>query len=193
MNPFEWNKILGAALFSLLIFMVVTIVGDEIFHQETGEVAGMDAAEPEDTLEVVVEGPSFDELLVNASVSSGERSFTKCQACHTANQGGRHQIGPNLWNVVGRTVAGLGDYAYSSALLAIGGTWDYQTLNDFLSSPSQAAPGTKMSFAGIRTEEERANLIVYLRLQADSPLALPAIQSAPEEDVSPQETETGTE
>lgn len=180
MDSFEWNKIAGALILSLLIFMGVTILSDEVFHGEQDVFFGPEGEAEAATDAVVLDQPetNFLALIVDANVGAGERSFRKCQACHTANEGGDNRVGPNLYNVVGGTVAGKASFSYSGAMSGKGGTWTYEELSAFLENPGKAVPGTKMSFAGLRKEDERANVIAYLRMQSSNPVPLPAAPEA---------------
>lgn len=112
-------------------------------------------------------------LLASAPVDQGETLFKKCTACHTGEKGGANKVGPNLWNVVGDPKAAHSGFSYSEALKKVGGDWSYDDLNHFIASPKSFAPGTKMTFAGLKKTEERAALIAYLRTLDDSPAPLP--------------------
>lgn len=116
--------------------------------------------------------------LANASPAKGEKIFLQCRACHLATPDGRHTVGPNLWGVIGREVASQPDFPYSDALQAIGGNWDYETLNRYLFDPAAMAPGSRMVFAGLKRANDRAHVIAYLRaLTNEEPLALPAMSA----------------
>lgn len=118
--------------------------------------------------------PPIMPLLASADGHQGEDVAKKCLACHTLTKGGPNRVGPNLWGVLGRKTAAAADYSYSSALQAQKDKiWDYDRLNNFLAAPQKFAPGTKMTFAGLAKAEDRANIIIYLRGLADSPMALP--------------------
>ena len=112
-------------------------------------------------------------LLGSADAAKGAEVFKKCSACHTINQGGANGIGPNLYGTMGEAVAqGKGGYPFSDALKKVGGTWDFDKMSLWLSSPRKLAPGTKMTFAGLSNPQDRANVIVYLNSQGSNlPLA----------------------
>lgn len=115
--------------------------------------------------------------MAKAEVAKGEAIFAKCKACHVAAQGGANGIGPNLWGVVGAPKAAHPGFAYSDALKAKGGNWDFASLDEWLTSPAKFATGTKMSFAGISDPMQRADLILYLNAQGSN-LPLPAAEAA---------------
>ena len=83
------------------------------------------------------------------------------------------ELGPSLWNIVGRPKAAVGDFEYSPELLRDHGTWGYGALNSFLAAPYRYLPGTKMDFAGIKDEERRSALIAFLATLSDTPVPLP--------------------
>jgi cytochrome c len=118
-------------------------------------------------------GGDFAQLLAAADPTEGERSAKICKACHTFEAGAPNKIGPALHNVVGRDIASAPGFSYSSALQSKDGTWDYDQLNQFLTSPKEFAPGTKMAFAGLKKPEQRAAVIAYLRSITDNPPPLP--------------------
>jgi cytochrome c len=122
-------------------------------------------------------GPPIEALLATADPAKGQQVFAKCAACHTVNQGGANGIGPNLWGTLGMRIAGHAGFGYSSALSGKGGTWDFATMNEWLQSPRRFAPGTTMSFAGLSSAEDRANLMAYLNTQGSN-LPLPAVPAA---------------
>ena len=113
-------------------------------------------------------------LLAAADATAGQSVAKKCKACHTFDQGGANKLGPNLWNIVNRQIAGTAGFKFSPALQGLSGeTWTFEALDAFLTKPKDYAPGTKMSFGGLKKPEARANLIAYLRSLSDNPAALP--------------------
>jgi cytochrome c len=195
MDSFEFNKVLGALLGTVFIVFTIGIVSDSIFAAPVPEKEGFAivAAEPEEGgaggAEAAAEVP-VAALLASANAEAGAAVFKKCAACHSIEKGGPNKVGPDLWDVVNRPIASHGGFAYSSAMkdFSEGGkvVWDYDHLNHFLASPKGYVKGTAMGFAGIKKDDERANLIAYLRSQADSPAPLPeASAPAPENTAAP--------
>lgn len=114
-------------------------------------------------------------LLASANPDEGAKIAKKCAACHDFTKGGPNKVGPNLWGVVNRPIAEHEGFSYSAALSEKKGqNWDFDHLNHFLTSPKAYAAGTKMTFAGISKDAERADVIDYLRSLSDSPVPLPA-------------------
>lgn len=119
--------------------------------------------------------PSIEALLAKADPAQGEKVFQKCASCHTVNQGGAAGIGPNLYAILGDDIGkGRGGFAFSDSLGKKGGKWDFATLNTWLKNPRGFADGTKMTFAGLESGEDRAAVIAYLNKQGSN-LPLPAV------------------
>jgi len=106
-------------------------------------------------------------------VAAGKKIFKKCAACHSITKGGKNKIGPALYNVVGRKVGEVTDYKYSKALAAYNKEWNFEELNGFLIKPAKYIKGTKMAYAGLKKEKDRASIIKYLNQNSDSPVPLP--------------------
>lgn len=112
-------------------------------------------------------------MLASADADDGQKVARKCAACHTFDEGGANRVGPNLWGVVNKDVGSHEGYSYSSAMADLGGEWTYEKLDAFLADPKGYVSGTKMSFAGIKDPEDRADLIAYLRSLSGDPAPLP--------------------
>jgi cytochrome c len=168
------NTIAGWVLGAGIVALGASIVTGELFHSERPEKMGypIEGVEEEGAAGAEAEQP-IAMFLASADAGKGEAVFKKCGACHTVTQGGANGLGPNLWGVVGKPVAHLGGaFAYSDALKSHGGTWDWESLSQWLKSPKTFAPGTKMTFAGLSKPEDRANLLAWLNAQGSN-LPLP--------------------
>lgn len=177
----RFNTIAGWALFAGIIALGGGIVSSKLFHAERPEKMGYAIEGVEAEGEGAAAGPGLNTLLASADVAAGEKVFAKCAACHTVNQGGANGIGPNLYATVGEAVAtGKGGFAFSDALKKKGGSWTFEALDHWLTSPREFAPGTKMTFAGLGNPADRANLIAWLNTQGSN-LPLPAADAAPAE------------
>jgi cytochrome c len=191
MSDLRMNSIAGVVLASVLGVMAVGVAAESIIHPNYPEKAGY---LPEVELESAggpaapAGPPDFGVIFADATqveelIARGERVAAQCRACHTFEAGGANGIGPNLHDAFGRAVAGHAGFAYSEAMAAHGGVWDYLQLNDFLRSPAQDIRGTKMAFAGLRNDQDRVAMIAYLRSLSPNNVALPAPlpQAAPVE------------
>ena len=179
MDSFEINKIIAAVLLVALLVIGIGKVSNILFYVEKPKTPGY-AVEVEQasgssitTTEVVEKVVDIAALMALGDVASGEKIFKKCAACHSINKGGKHKIGPALYNVVGRKVGGVEDYKYSKALIAYEKEWTFEELNGFLKKPAKYIKGTKMAYAGLRKEADRASVIKYLNENSDSPVPLP--------------------
>ena len=176
----RFNTVAGWALFAGIIALGGGIVSHKMFTTERPEKMGyaIQGVEAEGAGGAVDAGPPLPVLLAKADPAAGEKVFGKCAACHSINQGGANGIGPNLYATVGEGVAeGKAGFAFSDALKKVGGKWDFDKLNKWLTGPRDFAPGTKMTFAGLSNPVDRANVIVYLNKQGSN-LPLPKADEA---------------
>ena len=179
MDSFEINKIVAAILMVALLIIGIGKISGIIFHVEKPKIPGytveIDPVDSDATPKTVSvkEKVDISALMAMGDAVSGEKIFKKCAACHSIIQGGKNKIGPALYNVVGRKAGDIGDYKYSKALVAYEKEWTFEELNGFLIKPAKWIKGTKMAYAGLRKEEDRASVIKYLNKNSDNPLPLP--------------------
>jgi cytochrome c len=189
MDSREIARIFAALLTAVLIAALSSFIADAIYPLHKGTVGASVvvvateaepapvAAESAPTVapaDPAAEPAGMAALLAGADPAAGAKAVRKCTACHSLDKGGKNKIGPNLWDIIGRPIGAAAGYKYSAALKGKSGeTWGFENLDAFLAKPKGWAPGTKMSFAGIKKPGQRANLIAYLRSLSDSPAALP--------------------
>jgi len=180
MDSFEINKIIAAVLIVALLVIGLGKLSKVIFYVEKPEtpgyaveIADVVTASSETTPETANEKVNISALMAMGDIATGEKVFKKCAACHSIIKGGKNKIGPALYNVVGRQVGGVSDYKYSKALSEYKKDWTFEELNGFLLKPSKWIKGTKMAYAGLRKESDRASVIKYLNENSDSPIPLP--------------------
>ena len=181
MDSFEINKIIAAILLVALLVIGLGKISNVIFHVESpktqgysvkvGQVTSLsDEKQNNKDQETSVD---ISAIMALGNVEKGEKIFKKCAACHSIVKDGGNKIGPALYNVVGREVGSLSDYKYSKALLKYTKDWTFEELNGYLKKPTTYLKGTKMAFAGLRKEEDRASVIKYLNKNSDNPKQLP--------------------
>ena len=180
MDSFELNKIIAAVLLVALLVIGIGKISDIIFHVKKPDKPGYEvevtqnvSVETKATSEVNDKKIDIAALMALGDLTTGEKVFKKCAACHSIVKGGKNNIGPALYNVVGRKVGVVDDYKYSKALSNYGKEWTFEELNGYLLKPAKWIKGTKMAFAGLRKEKDRASVILYLNKNSDNPLTLP--------------------
>ena len=168
MDTFEWTKIMGAFCGALLFFLLLNWVTEIIYHESHDHHGEQKLAyylevEAENIEEMKSEVEEVDilALLENADIDKGKKVFGKCKSCHKLNEG-ENGVGPHLYGIIGRQIASVQGFKYSKALVGLQGVWDVEELNKYLAKPAGFAPGTAMSFAGLKKDADRANLIQYL-------------------------------
>ncbi|MGD9864592.1 MAG: cytochrome c family protein [Pseudodonghicola sp.] len=155
------TKAAAGFLGAFLVLLLAKWAAEGIYHtQAHGEASYVIETASDEPAEAAPE-VSFDEMMASADVAKGAKVFKKCQACHKAEEG-VNATGPSLYGVVGRPVASVAGFGYSAAMSGHGGDWTPEALNEFLTKPAAAVPGTAMSFAGLGKEADRVNLIAYL-------------------------------
>lgn len=163
----ESNKILAAILLAGIIAMLAGFLSHKVIESETlaENAYKIESASPAAVASVAATAEPIKDLLAAADPAQGEKISKMCSSCHTMGKGEPNRIGPNLHGVTGSALASVAGFAYSDALKAKGGSWDKDSLNEFLWSPQKFAPRNKMSFAGLKKPEDRAALIKWLSMQ----------------------------
>ena len=179
MDSFEVNKIIAAILLVALLIIGIGKISDLVFYVKKPEKSGYNVEIPKDgnNTEVAkaeeLQKIDISTLLAMGTVEHGEKVFKKCSACHVINKGGDNKIGPALYGVLGRNVAAIEDYKYSKAMSNYKKEWTFEEMNGYLRKPQAYIKGTKMAFAGLRKDKDRASVILYLNQNSDNPLLLP--------------------
>jgi len=176
MDSFEINKIVAAVLVVFLVVFGIGKISDIIFHVEKPntsaykvEVSTASSTQDLNSDQLV----DITALLAMGNVDDAKKVWKKCSACHSIKKDGKNKIGPALYNVLGRNVAALNDYKYSKALATYGKSWTFKEMNGFLTKPQAYIKGTKMAFAGLKKEKDRASIILFMNQNSDNPLPLP--------------------
>lgn len=214
MGDLFWNKVFGAILAVFLIIMGLQTLSGSLFsmggeggHHGEEEHSLNDWAHSRfayytDIAETGGSGPIEEEaydlgaMLASADASSGERAFkAKCSTCHTIEQGGPNGTGPNLFGILTSTHAHREGFGYSSAMQATAGEpWNYENIDHWLENPSSYIRGTSMAFAGLRRDDERADVIAYLASMTPNAPAFPEPlpeEEAPEGEATDASAEAG--
>ena len=182
MDSFEINKIIASILLTALIIIGIGKIVDILFYVEKPKLSAykvegidQDSSSQQKSVktEQAVEAVDIKVLLAMGDLAHGEKVFKKCTACHMIAADGKNKIGPNLWGVIGRTAGAIDDYNYSKAMKAYAKEWTFEEMNSYLIKPQAYIKGTKMAFAGLRKEKDRASVILYMNSKSSSPKPLP--------------------
>ena len=177
MDSFEINKIIAAVLVTVLLVFGIGKISDLVFHIKKPDVQGykveIKVGEATAVQASVENKVDISALLAVGNLELGKKVFKKCAACHSIKVDGKNKIGPKLWSVMFRPVGSVADYKYSKTLASYGKEWTWEEMNGFLIKPSKWIKGNKMGFAGLKKEEDRASVMLYLNQNSDSPKELP--------------------
>ena len=178
MDSLKFNKIAAGLLCAGLLIMAFIKLGNLLVEpQKISKNSYPIKLENNKSKSTKVSSASVIEpilsLISGADIDAGKKIAKKCTACHGFESGGKNKVGPNLYNIVNKSIA-KSDFSYSKAFLALNGKWSYEELNKFIYKPVKYAKGTKMNFAGLKKKNDRANLIAWLRTLSDNPVSLPA-------------------
>ncbi len=136
---------------------------DAVAEEAATEEAATEEAATEEA--AADEATGFAALVAAADLVAGERAYNACRACHVL-EAGNNRVGPYLHGVVDREIGAAEGFRYSSAFEALDGAWTYDELNAFLENPREYAPGNRMSYPGLRDEQERAAVIAYIEAES---------------------------
>jgi len=181
MDSFEINKIIASILLVALLIIGISKISNIIFKVDKLDSSAYKVELPDDGAKQITEKDTMkaddkvdiSALMALGDIAHGEKVFKKCSACHSIEAGGGNKIGPALYNVVGRKIAAVEDYKYSKALVEYKKNWSFEELNGFLIKPQKWIKGTKMAYAGLRKEKDRASVILYMNSKGDNPKPLP--------------------
>ena len=177
MDGFELNKIIAAILATVVVVFGINKVTDIIFSPDKPQQSAYKVEKIEPALTTVSStgeaAVGINELLAMGTIEHGEKVFKRCSACHMIAAGGKNMIGPNLWSILGKKTGVASGYKYSKALAAYGKDWTFEEMNGFLIKPSAHIKGTKMAFAGLKKEKDRASVILFMNTKSDKPLPTP--------------------
>lgn len=175
LDSFELSKMAGAVLCALLVIVGFRTGLEIAEHGRPREKPGFvlpapaaeGAAPAAGAPAAPAAAPAFDahavaEAAASGDVAAGQKIFSKCAACHSAEHGGPNKVGPNLAGVVGRPKASHEGFNYSDAMKAKGGNWTLDDLAAFVHNPKGFVPGTKMLFPGVADAGDLSNLLAYL-------------------------------
>ena len=174
------NKIIVSIALAIILVLGINKIADVIFFVKKPEKSAYQVASVTTTGSITANETSSESsesvnimsLFASTSAADGKKVFKKCTACHSIAQGGGNKIGPALWGILGRKAGSVSDYKYSKAMATHGKNWSFEEINNFLIKPKDWIKGTKMSFAGLKNEKDRAAVILYMNENTNSPLPL---------------------
>ncbi len=155
----------ASLFFAFIIVVLVSVVANVLYRATNPHKRGFFiefATDGKPVVKAPEKIPDLSQLLASADFARGEKIFKKCSSCHNINQGEGAKVGPNLYSVVGRKKGSMAGFNYSEALIAKGGAWSAEEINQFITKPKNYIAGTKMAFAGLKKPQDRADVILYL-------------------------------
>jgi len=172
------NKIIVSIVLTAILIFLINKITDSIFYVEKPEKSAYQVASVNNDADTTTSETSSDsgnimEVFASTSAADGAKVFKKCAACHSVNKGGGNKIGPKLWNVMFRPAGSVAEYKYSKALSGYNKEWTWEEMNGFLLKPAKWIKGNKMGFAGLKSDKDRASVILYLNQNSDNPKTLP--------------------
>jgi cytochrome c len=192
MDSMEVNKAVAAVLVAGIAFFLTGLIGDNLIFETIPEktaisIQGTQPAAGPAGEQAPAELPPVGPLLASADAQKGQQFASQvCSACHTFNKGGKPLVGPNLYGIVGAPHDHEQGFDYSAALQKYKGQpWNYEALNKWLDNPQTYAPGTRMTYAGIKNNQTRADVIAYLHTLSDNPEPLPKAEATVPAPVAP--------
>lgn len=184
MSGFNWNAAAGCVLATALGIMGLRELSHMTFETEALKSGGfiIEPAEEAPAADAAADAPKlkpdwgtlFTEAALPGLIAEGDKVHKVCMSCHSVEKGGPNQTGPALWSVMGRTAGTHAGFAYTDAMKGYGKPWGLDNMYDYLENPKAYVPGTSMSFAGLKKQEDRVAIVAYLRSLSDSPIAIPA-------------------
>ena len=175
MDSFEINKIIAAVLVVFVVVFGISKISNVIYHVEKPNKSAylVEANTESSSGTKAIATVDISALLSMGDADHGKKVFKKCSACHVVAKGGKNKIGPVLYGVMGRKSGAISDYKYSKALIAHAKTWSYEEMNLYLIKPQAHIKGTKMAFAGLKSEKDRASVMLYMNSMSDKPIQNP--------------------
>ena len=170
------KQIIAAIILTIVIVTGINMSSNYIYKVEAPKAAlkvTSKSSDKKDEKKISSDSADIKSLLAMGDIDLGKKIFSACKSCHSIKEGGGNKIGPALYAVLGRPIGAISDYKYSKSLTNFGGEWNFETMNLFLIKPKDYIKGTKMSYAGLKNEKDRASVILYLNQNSNNPLKLP--------------------
>jgi len=159
-------KLTTQKMLFLVTIPILTACGNETADTATPPQSRLESPTSPAPTNVAAAAPKVKLSAEEAQLKRGAKVFRKCKSCHTIEDGGRHRVGPNLYGVLGAKIASKDGFAYSKASKASDVIWTDENLSEFLTKPKNFLPGNRMTFVGLKKEDDRKAIIAYLHTVA---------------------------